>query len=135
METARLKPDTVWRFDLGSDTKLVGLTHANTSKCQNTGCPNKMPSIDHCENDLRMTPPFTGPRRTTLIAESARPAAPCAKDRYTASSRHGTTPPGIRDGKRSLLFEAFEQRFAIVVTCELCFGIRDADECQKINVT
>ena len=28
--------------------------------------------------------PFTGPRRTTLISESARPAAPCATDGYAA---------------------------------------------------
>lgn len=30
----------------------------------------------------QITLPFTGPRRTTLVSEPARPAAPCATDCY-----------------------------------------------------
>jgi hypothetical protein len=37
------------------------------------------------------TTPFTGPRRTTLIYKTARPAAPCAADCYVALGWQATS--------------------------------------------
>ena len=71
------------------------LPHNDPLKQERTYRPNRRPTRQQEHGNLRprtlchITPPFTRPRRTTLISESARPAAPSATDCYLAI--HGTT--------------------------------------------